>query len=266
MTQKETFQVPSRDGTPTLSSSNSPLFINGPSSLFGSENYMGISGQTRNDFSNVFSSATASIPASSALVGRNPLEGTHELRQACQLCFVKKGPKLLDYAYHPNLEHKCKKDILIGRIKNSEDKSWKKIRPRPTKTQYVGPYYICKDVAAEEECRYPGHCTFAYCQEEIDVWTLERKGAFSREALFGGNGKINFTVSRLLQEHHGFFMFLCEKCFDHKPRIISKRNKDNSSSCSHPAMHDFEDNKCLVHILREIMVKYSKIRPFQVRC
>ncbi|NWT45107.1 Z3H7A protein, partial [Chroicocephalus maculipennis] len=256
----------SRDGTPTLSSNNSPLFINGPSSLFGSENYMGIAGQTRNDFSNVFSSATANTPVSSALAGRNPLEGTHELRQACQLCFVKKGPKLLDYAYHPNLEHKCKKDILIGRIKNSEDKSWKKIRPRPTKTQYVGPYYICKDVAAEEECRYPGHCTFAYCQEEIDVWTLERKGAFSREALFGGNGKINLTVSRLLQEHHGLFMFLCEKCFDHKPRIISKRNKDNSSSCSHPAMHDFEDNKCLVHILRETMVKYSKIRPFQIRC
>ncbi|XP_029858022.1 zinc finger CCCH domain-containing protein 7A isoform X1 [Harpia harpyja] len=256
----------SRDGTPTLSSNNSPLFINGPSSLFGSENYMGIAGQTRNDFSNVFSSATANIPISSALAGRNPLEGTHELRQACQLCFVKKGPKLLDYAYHPSLEHKCKKDILIGRIKNSEDKSWKKIRPRPTKTQYVGPYYICKDVAAEEECRYPGHCTFAYCQEEIDVWTLERKGALSREALFGGNGKINLTVSRLLQEHHGLFMFLCEKCFDHKPRIISKRNKDNSSSCSHPAMHDFEDNKCLVHILRETMVKYSKIRPFQVRC
>lgn len=66
------------------------------------------------------------------------------------------------------------------------------------------------DVAAEEECRYPGHCTFAYCQEEIDVWTLERKGAFSREALFGGPGKINLTVSQLLQEYHGLFMFLCE--------------------------------------------------------
>lgn len=58
-------------------------------------------------------------------------------------CFFS-GPKLLDYTYHPNLEHKCKKDILIGRVKNSEDKLWKKIRPRPTKTQYVGPYYICK--------------------------------------------------------------------------------------------------------------------------
>ncbi|XP_038273768.1 zinc finger CCCH domain-containing protein 7A isoform X6 [Dermochelys coriacea] len=257
----------SRDGTPTLNSNNSSLLlINGPSALFGTEDYMGIAGQTRNDFPHVFSSGTANIAVSASLVGRNPLEGTHELRQACQLCFIKTGPKLLDFTYHSNLEHKCKKDILIGKIKNSEDKSWKKIRPRPTKTQYVGPYYICKDVAAEEECRYPGHCTFAYCQEEIDVWTLERKGAFSREALFGGNGKINFTVSQLLQEHHGLFMFLCEKCFDHKPRIISKRNKDNSSSCSHPAMHDFEDNKCLVHILRETTVKYSKIRSFHAQC
>lgn len=72
------------------------------------------------------------------------------LKVCCNLCKYKQfsvivtGPKLLDYAYHPSLEHKCKKDILIGRIKNSEDKSWKKIRPRPTKTQYVGPYYICK--------------------------------------------------------------------------------------------------------------------------
>lgn len=70
--------------------------INGPSSLFGSENYVGIAGQTRNDFPNVFSSTTANIPVSPALVGRNPLEGTHELRQACQLCFVKKGKELFD--------------------------------------------------------------------------------------------------------------------------------------------------------------------------
>lgn len=42
------------------------------------------------------------------------------------------------------------------------------------------------------------------------MWTLERKGAFSREALFGGNGKISLSVSQLLQEYHGLFMFLCE--------------------------------------------------------
>ncbi|XP_026560247.1 zinc finger CCCH domain-containing protein 7A [Pseudonaja textilis] len=255
----------SRDVNTALNS-NSPLrLMNGPTSLFGAESYMGVASPACSDYSGMFSSTPANMPVptvASSLVARNPLEGTHELRQACQACFIKKDPKSLEYTYHLNLEHICKKDILIGRIKNSEDKFWKKIRPRPTKTQYVGPYYICKDVAAGEECRYSGHCTFAYCQEEIDVWTLERKGAFSREALFEGSGEISLTVSRLLQEHHGLFMFLCEKCFEHKPRIISKRNKDNSSSCSHPAMHDFEENKCLVHILRETTVKYSKIRPF----
>lgn len=52
----------------------------------------------------------------------------------------------MDFTYHANIDHKCKKDILIGRIKNVEDKSWKKIRPRPTKTNYEGPYYICKGI------------------------------------------------------------------------------------------------------------------------
>lgn len=52
----------------------------------------------------------------------------------------------MDFTYHANVDHKCKKDILIGRIKNVEDKSWKKIRPRPTKTNYEGPYYICKGI------------------------------------------------------------------------------------------------------------------------
>ncbi|XP_016279483.1 zinc finger CCCH domain-containing protein 7A isoform X2 [Monodelphis domestica] len=232
------------------------------------------------------SSVTSSIPFSAPLLGTcagyvpassfseiYPQPLTSSLEDFCSslntfsMSDSKRGPKLMDYTYHLTLDHKCKKDILIGRIKNVEDKSWKKIRPRPTKTNYEGPYYICKDVAAEEECRYPGHCTFAYCQEEIDVWTLERKGAFSREALFGGSGKINFTVFKLLQEHHGEFIFLCEKCFDHKPRIISRRNKDISSSCSHPVTkHEFEDNKCLVHILRETTVKYSKIRAFHSQC
>lgn len=255
----------SREGTSLNSSNSALLLMNGPGSLFAPESFLGISSHPRNDFGNFFGSAVSKPPSS--VTPRHPLEATHELRQACQICFVKSGPKLMDFTYHANLDHKCKKDILIGRIKNVEDKSWKKIRPRPTKTNYEGPYYICKDVAAEEECRYSGHCTFAYCQEEIDVWTLERKGAFSREAFFGGNGKVHLTVFKLLQDHLGEFMFLCEKCFDHKPRMISKRNKDNSTSCSHPVTkHEFEDNKCLVHILRETTVKYSKIRSFHGQC
>uniref|UniRef100_A0A8C7FYX0 Zinc finger CCCH-type containing 7A n=1 Tax=Oncorhynchus kisutch TaxID=8019 RepID=A0A8C7FYX0_ONCKI len=198
-------------------------------------------------------------------LAKNPLADTHEFKQACSNCYVKTGLGVLDFTLYTE-EHKCKKDILLGRIKNQPDKSWKLIRPRPTKSQYVGPYYICKDVAIGEGCRYPGHCTFAYCQEEIDVWSLERKGFICRDFLFdpfGPTSKINLTVPKILQEHHGIFMFLCGVCFDHKPRIISKANKDNPSLCSHPVTkHAFEDQKCLVHILRENTVRYSKIRPY----
>lgn len=68
------------------------------------------------------------------------------------------------------------------------------------------------EVAVGKDCLYPGHCTFAYCQEEIDVWTLERKGFISRELLFdpyGSNSNIRLTVPKILQEHYGIFMFLC---------------------------------------------------------
>lgn len=203
------------------------------------------------------------LPAAVDLA-KNPLAETHEFKQACSMCYVRTGPGVLDYALHTE-EHKCKKDVLLGRIKQSPDKMWKLIRPRPTKTQYVGPYYICKEVAVGKECLYPGHCTFAYCQEEIDVWTMERKGFISRELLFdpfGPNSNVRLTVPKILQEHQGIFMFLCGVCFDHKPRIISKTNKDDASLCSHPVTkHDFEVHKCLVHILKEKTVRYSKIRP-----
>ncbi|KAJ7992437.1 hypothetical protein DPEC_G00278550 [Dallia pectoralis] len=198
-------------------------------------------------------------------LANNPLAETHEFKQACTNCYVKTGPGVLDFTLHPK-EHKCKKDILLGRIKNQPERSWKQIRPRPTKSQYVGPYYICKDVSMGEECRYPGHCTFAYCQEEIDVWSLERKGFICRDLLFdpfGSGSKMHLTVPKILQEHRGIFMFLCEVCFDHKPRIISKPNKDEPSFCAHPVTkHAFEDQKCLVHVLKENTVCYSKIRPY----
>uniref|UniRef100_A0A671SK61 Zinc finger CCCH domain-containing protein 7A-like n=1 Tax=Sinocyclocheilus anshuiensis TaxID=1608454 RepID=A0A671SK61_9TELE len=202
-------------------------------------------------------------------LAKNPLADTHEFKQACSSCYIKIGPGVLDYTYLPE-DHKCKKDLLLGRTAHSELPTWKLIRLRPTKNQYMGPYYICKDVAIGQECRYLGHCTFAYCQEEIDVWTLERKGFICRENLcdpYGSKPKINLTVPKILQEHHGIFMFLCEVCFDHKPRIISKTNKDNPSLCSHPVTkHAFEEKKCLVHYLRDKTVRYSKIRPYFPHC
>lgn len=84
-------------------------------------------------------------------------------------------------------------------------------------------------------------------------------------------------------------LLVVQVCFDHKPRIISKTNKDDPSFCSHPVTkHNFENHKwvlshlllieprpkqeldldwfclfvrCLVHILKETTVRYTKIRP-----
>lgn len=94
-------------------------------------------------------------------------------------------------------------------------------------------------MAIGKECLYPGHCTFAYCQEEIDVWTLERKGFISRELLFdpyGPNSNIRLTVPKILQEHHGIFMFLCGVSID----LISKLM---TSECC--GVHLIYNNNCI---------------------
>ncbi|KFW87300.1 Zinc finger CCCH domain-containing protein 7B, partial [Manacus vitellinus] len=207
------------------------------------------------------------VMPNTALLVKNPLAATHVFKQACHICYPKTGPKAGDYTYREGLEHKCKRDILLGRLKNSEDKIWKRIRPRPTKTNFVGSYYLCKDMLNKQDCKYGDNCTFAYHQEEIDVWTEERKGTLNRDLLFdplGGIKQSNLTIAKLLKEHQGIFTFLCEICFDSKPRIISKGTKDTPSVCSNlSAKHSFHDNKCLVHIVRSTSLKYSKIRQFQ---
>jgi len=61
------------------------------------------------------------------------------------------GPGVLDYSYLSE-DHKCKKDLLLGRTKHAELPTWKLIRPRPTKNQYMGPYYICKGASVVLLC------------------------------------------------------------------------------------------------------------------
>ncbi|XP_042323019.1 zinc finger CCCH domain-containing protein 7B isoform X1 [Sceloporus undulatus] len=208
-----------------------------------------------------------SMMPNTALLVKNPLASTHIFKQACHLCYPKTGPKAGDYTYREGLEHKCKRNILLGRRRNSEDKTWKRIRPRPTKTNFVGSYYLCKDMLNKQDCKYGDNCTFAYHQEEIDVWTEERKGTLNRDLLFdplGGVKRGSLTIAKILKEHQGIFTFLCEICFDSKPRIISKGTKDSPAVCSNlAAKHSFFDNKCLVHIVHSTSLKYSKIRQFQ---
>uniref|UniRef100_S4RZY1 C3H1-type domain-containing protein n=1 Tax=Petromyzon marinus TaxID=7757 RepID=S4RZY1_PETMA len=180
----------------------------------------------------------------------NPLAETHDLRQACAQCFpLAAGSEIHDYKFFPDLEHKCKKDLLIGRLRNSEDPRFKIIRPRPQMINYIGSYYICKDITEGKACRFPGHCRFAYSQEEIDVWTQERTGLMQRALLFApvcgtGGWRVRLTLQELIEEHHGIFLFLCEECFDNKPRMLSKQNKENPKYCTNQsAKHIFEETK-----------------------
>ncbi|XP_075689820.1 zinc finger CCCH domain-containing protein 7B isoform X2 [Rhinoderma darwinii] len=193
----------------------------------------------------------------------NPLAQTYDFKQGCQLCNVRTGPKALDFTYKEKLDHKCKKDILLARMKNSENKAWLKIRIRPMKVNFTGPYMLCKDIQSKQDCKFGDNCTFAYYQEEIDVWNEERKGALHRDQLFQPPGLVKpGSVSRLLHEQKGIFTFLCQACFDSKPQIISKRNPENPDVCSNPSnQHSFSDHKCLVHVLNSSTVRYCKIRP-----
>ncbi|KAK7122761.1 hypothetical protein R3I94_019762 [Phoxinus phoxinus] len=214
--------------------------------------------------------ANGPVGTNLSLLSRNPLAATHEFRQACNACYSRIGPRVMDYHYQPDAAHRCKRDVLLCRLKSSDDPTWKRVRPRPARNNFLGAFVLCKEVQERQECQYGENCTFAYCQEEIDVWTQERKGALSRELLFdplGTNERRALSVTRLLQLHMGMFMFLCEECFDSKPRIISKRSKENLAVCSNlTARHPFDDNKCLVHVVRSANVRYSKVRPLHPLC
>ncbi|KAL2100702.1 hypothetical protein ACEWY4_002463 [Coilia grayii] len=203
------------------------------------------------------------------LLSRNPLEATHEFRQACSICYVKNGPGVVNYEYRPDQAHDCKGSTLLCRRRGAGDATWKKIRPRPPRNDFTGPYVLCKEVQEHQECKYGENCTFAYYQEEIDVWTQERKGALMRELLFDPLAfcsRQTLTISHLLQTHSGMFMFLCGECFDSKPRIISKRCKDKLTVCLN-AHHLFDHNKCLVHVEKSnLRVRYTKIRPLRPQC
>ncbi|XP_052426796.1 zinc finger CCCH domain-containing protein 7B isoform X2 [Carassius gibelio] len=216
------------------------------------------------------SSANGPVGTNLSLLSRNPLAATHEFRQACNACYSRIGPRVMDYHYQPDAAHRCKRDVLLCRLRSSDDPTWKRVRPRPARNNFLGAFVLCKEVQERQECQYGENCTFAYCQEEIDIWTQERKGALSRELLFdplGTNERRALSVTRLLQLHMGMFMFLCEECFDSKPRIISKRSKENLAVCSNlTARHPFDDNKCLVHVVRSANVRYSKIRSLHPLC
>uniref|UniRef100_A0A8C1TXB6 Zinc finger CCCH-type containing 7Ba n=1 Tax=Cyprinus carpio TaxID=7962 RepID=A0A8C1TXB6_CYPCA len=180
------------------------------------------------------------------------------------------GPGVLDFEFRPDVSHSCKKNLLLCRRRGGTNSPWRRIRPRPTHNNFQAAFVLCREVLESQVCKYGEGCTFAYCQEEIDVWTQERRGLLVRELLFNPlstNERQAPSVIELLNIHTGMFMFLCEACFDCRPRMISKRWNENPALCANvPTQHQFDKKKCLVHVVKSSAVSYSKIRALSSRC
>ncbi|XP_029294224.1 zinc finger CCCH domain-containing protein 7B-like isoform X2 [Cottoperca gobio] len=237
---------------------------------------------TLSDFSStgVTGSHTAAAPVIQApknnlkksqvlLAVSHPFSSTHEFLQACSACFPRKAPGMNAFVHKPDLVHSCKGDILLCRLKAGHPLEWTRVRQIPDHS-FNGPFVLCRELLKFGHCKFKEDCTFAYNQLEIDVWTEERKGTLDRNLLFE---KAGFqmdpvkSIIRLLQENEGIFMFLCQECFDGKPRIVSKRFKDDPTICSNlDVRHAFDANKCLAFVMRAHSVNYRKVRPLSVLC
>ncbi|XP_023204725.1 zinc finger CCCH domain-containing protein 7B-like [Xiphophorus maculatus] len=203
----------------------------------------------------------------------NPLSSTHDFLPACALCFPRGGKSVYSFVHKPDLVHNCKRDILLCRRKAGSSSEWTRVRPLPAWTSFYGPFVLCRELLRSGDagvCKFGEKCTFAYNQLEIDVWTEERKGRLDRFSLLGASAvqldPVNSIIG-LLQEHKGMFIFLCQECYDSKPRIISKRSCVSQTICSNlDARHDFDANKCLAFVVRTHNINYNKVRPFSVVC
>ncbi|XP_039191488.1 zinc finger CCCH domain-containing protein 7B isoform X3 [Crotalus tigris] len=178
------------------------------------------------------------VMSNTTLLVKNPLVSTHIFKQVPKLVII-----LIEKVWNISAsETYCWVGVVYPKIKHGRE--FAHVQPRQTLWDPI-----------------------IYAKEEIDVWTEERKGTLNRDLLFdplGGIKRGNLTITKILKEHQGIFIFLCEICFDSKPRIISKGLKDSPAVCSNlAAKHNFYDNKCLVHIVRSTSLKYSKIRQFQ---
>ncbi|CAL9693675.1 unnamed protein product [Knipowitschia caucasica] len=197
---------------------------------------------------------------------------THDFMLACSACFPRTGKGIYTFVHKQDLVHSCKKNILLCREKDSV-LPWTRVRPIPSWTSFTGPFVLCRELLKSGDlglCKYGEDCTFAFNQYEIDVWTAERKGKFNRKSLSGVSSTKHGPVDgilHILQEHKGMFIFLCGACYDRKPTIISHRSSIDNTLCSNSsAHHPFDTNKCLAFRIRNITVRYRKVRPLHMLC
>ncbi|XP_077192077.1 3'-5' exoribonuclease HELZ2 [Paroedura picta] len=186
-----------------------------------------------------------------------------ELRLVCSACSL----QVNESTYRlKEAEHKCMKEILLARRKGSSGKSWRKVGRRPG-FPTPAKYGICRYYVAGSGCkRHRNYCTFAWCHEEVVVWTFEKQTGMERHVLKAlvrqaQSGSLTNGLStpvressseEIRSEFGGSFREICESCFHQSPSKLSRKD-----SC------EKHWGALLVHVVADGKMKeqYTEIRP-----
>ncbi|XP_048354826.1 helicase with zinc finger domain 2 isoform X2 [Sphaerodactylus townsendi] len=189
-----------------------------------------------------------------------------ELHLACSKCSLQVNESTYQLT---EVEHKCVMEILLARPKGSGRKRWRKVGRRPG---FPNParYAVCRYYVAGSGCpRHRNFCSFAWCPEEVIVWTFERQTGmerhvlknFVRHAQTGGlaNGlsvPVRDSVSEEIRsEFGGAFREICKLCFHQSPSTISPKGSNRTCATHWEGL--------LVHVVTSGKMKeqYTEIRP-----
>uniref|UniRef100_A0A8B9KBK8 Zinc finger CCCH-type containing 7Ba n=1 Tax=Astyanax mexicanus TaxID=7994 RepID=A0A8B9KBK8_ASTMX len=157
-------------------------------------------------------------------LSKNPLDRTHDFDQACSACFLFTGPGVLDREFKPDLAHSCKKDILLCRRKG--ENPWRRVRPRPTRNNFLGAYVLCKGELPTQSLVQVPHF-IQNLQEPIRSYHLDR---------------LPHVLIMRWEEH---------PLSDTGP-FIQDYSENNV--------------RCLVHVVKSSSICYSKVRPLSPLC
>ncbi|XP_063815210.1 3'-5' exoribonuclease HELZ2 isoform X2 [Pseudophryne corroboree] len=166
-----------------------------------------------------------------------PLLENVELHLACSTCCTKKYG--ITYTYHPS-NHSCTAQLLLAKcVGVNNGNEWYEVRRRPA---YPVParYIVCWHYQPKKGCiRHYQNCSFAWCTEEIHVWSFEKTHKLERNHLRSlllpsstpsTNCKKLISWEDILSEFGGKFQDICEQCFYQSPPVVT----DKDLCQSHP--------------------------------
>ncbi|XP_042318316.1 helicase with zinc finger domain 2 [Sceloporus undulatus] len=202
-------------------------------------------------------------------VVQTPLDGLREqlfLYLACSKCSLQEN----EITYRlKEVEHHCMMEILLARCKGEPTKLWRKVGRRPN---FPSPahYDICRHYVPGLGCtKHRNLCTFAWSQEEVIVWTFERKNNMERHILKmllqrAQSSSLSSSLTKppspsisekIRSEFGGHFQEICKTCFYQTPQRIS--TKDSGRTC------EKHWEAVLVHVVTNGKMKeqYTEIRP-----